>query len=713
MPAVAPPDARAPSDDIEVERMYAKVRGGLFGRRPEPVRLGRYEVLERIGAGGMGMVYAGRDTQLGRKVAIKLLRPGREAGIARAQARLLREAKAMARVSSPFAVTVFEAGTHGQQVFVAMEFVEGQTLTQWLGAEPRTWRAVVEVFVQAAQGLAAVHEAGLVHRDFKPDNVLLGQAGAGQVPQARVADFGLAAAVDLDADAGEDGPPLETGSAVDLRLTFTGFAVGSLAYMSPEQHRREAVDARSDQFAFCVALYEALVGHRPFGADTADALRRDVLRGDVDWRSASSLPDRVLRLLRRGLSLDPAARFDSMTAVQRELERALHPSRRWWWVGAGALLATSVASASFAFGRDDGPCAHALVVAAAAWNAERRVEVADALRGTERPFADRTAKQVEERLDAHAAAWSAAFAQTCDADEEAESRNESLMTIACLDRSAVETRALTRAFVDDPHRLVEHATLAVYKLRDPSRCVDEPAQAGAGAGSDPDAVVGRTPIFAALADAEARLHAADFDQGREQADVAIALARDLGEPALEAEALLLRGMLHSGAGAWADAERDLFAANEVAERLGAWPLVVQARTELVFVVGYRQQRYGEAAVWSNLSESALDRAGRGGLVEVRLLNARGLVEHAQDRVPEAATELERALALAREHLGPDHPGLAATLENLARVELARERPQDAARRAKEAYDIRVRTLGPGHPDTVRARTLSDAAAATP
>ena len=688
---------RRPSEDLEVERMYAQVRGGLFRKNPEPVRLGRYEILEKIGSGGMGMVYAGRDPQLGRTVALKLIRPGRLAAdgdLDKAQARLLREARAMARVSSPFVVTVYEAGTHGQQVFVAMELVDGLTLTQWLSTA-RSWQEVVGIFIQAGRGLAAVHDAGLVHRDFKPDNVLIGADD-----RARVADFGLAA-VDGDLP-GREGAAGSTSEG--LTLTRTGAVVGSLAYMSPEQHRRETVDARSDQFAFCVALFEGLLGRRPFGGETAEGLRRDVLAGAVDWSEASKLPDRVLRLLRRGLALEPAKRWKGMAEVVEELDRALHPKRRWIYLGAATslIIGSGIATASLLAERDP-MCERAAAEAEQAWGSSRRDAVSAALLATDRDFSARTAQQVTERLEIHAETWAQAHASVCDGADDRDTRDAALLQVACLDRIALETEALTRALAEDADRFVEHATRAVYKLRDPAIC-NESNQLWLRRDARADTGPSPMPIVAALAQAEARLSAADVE-GLADATAALELARSMGEPTYEAEALLLRGMFSTQAGSWSEAERDLVMANDVAEQYGAWEVTVRARTELVFVVGFRQRRFGEARVWSGLAQSALERAGAGGLVEVRLLNAQGLVFAEQGRSASARASLEGALKLARASLDPEHPGLAATLENLGRLELLEGRTTEARTHVVQAHEIRAGTLGPSHPDTVRTKEL--------
>ncbi|HEY0097284.1 MAG TPA: serine/threonine-protein kinase, partial [Archangium sp.] len=230
--------------------------------------LDRYVVLDPLGEGGMGMVYAAYDSVLDRKVALKLLPPGDadagpEATSGSGRARLLREAQAMARLSHPNVVAVYDVHQHEAQVFMAMELVDGQTLLQWEREQPRGWRELLTAFLAAGRGLAAAHAAGLVHRDFKPTNVLVGKDG-----RVRVTDFGLARPHNAPAELGADTPAPDTGpvkghSLLELNLTQRGAVRGTPAYMAPEQFRGATADVRSDQFSFAVSLWEALHGERP------------------------------------------------------------------------------------------------------------------------------------------------------------------------------------------------------------------------------------------------------------------------------------------------------------------------------------------------------------------------------------------------------------------------------------------------------------------
>ena len=274
-------------------------------------RVGRYLVLSSLGSGGMGVVFAAYDPQLDRKIALKLLRSGLAVSTKDARTRLRREAQAIAQLSHPNVVSVYDVGTTDDgDLYIAMEFVEGDTLTSWLRNYPRTWREIIDVFLQAARGLGSAHGVGLLHRDFKPDNVLVG--GDGRV---RVTDFGLARSV-LAPDEALHAKPVMT--ALNLALTVTGTVLGTPRYMSPEQLTGPDVDARSDQFSFCVALYEALYGSHPLRDGTAIAM---LDHGDhaLPPPEGTKIPAAVGRAVLRGLERDQARRFPSMGALIDEL----------------------------------------------------------------------------------------------------------------------------------------------------------------------------------------------------------------------------------------------------------------------------------------------------------------------------------------------------------------------------------------------------------
>jgi serine/threonine protein kinase len=287
--------------------------------------VGRYTVLSLVGRGGMGEVYAAYDPQLDRRVALKLLSPSYGIGNVRAEARLLREARAIARLSHPNVIAVYDAGMVGDRIFVAMEYVDGQTLASWLAAKPRSRSEILEVFRGAARGLAAAHASGLIHRDFKPQNVMVARDGT-----IRVTDFGLVQRLYADKEAdGRESPPGQDDGALDLTLTRPGELIGTPLYMSPEQFKLEPTDARTDQFSFCVALYHALYGEHPFWAEPKTGigrLKEDVVAGRIRPAPArAAVPPWIRRVLVQGLATAPQARWPSMTELGAALERPLRP----------------------------------------------------------------------------------------------------------------------------------------------------------------------------------------------------------------------------------------------------------------------------------------------------------------------------------------------------------------------------------------------------
>jgi len=315
-------------------------------------RIGRHVIVERVGAGAMGVVYGAYDPELDRKIAVKVLKGSDASRDDAGRARLLREAKAMARLAHPNVIAVYDVGIVDGQIFLAMEFLSAGTLTSWLAARHRGWREVLEVFIAAGRGLAAAHTAGLVHRDFKPDNVLLDKEG-----RPRVVDFGLArdaAGVPTDEGHGETRAPApeETSGAHLGTLTRKGAIMGTPAYMAPEQITGEATDARTDQFSFCVALWEALHGVRPFSGESLMGLLHNVSEGQLQPApEGREVQAWVRRALLRGLNVDPAERWPSMTALIETLQddpAARQRRRRIVGAVATAVMAGAVVLAQVA-----------------------------------------------------------------------------------------------------------------------------------------------------------------------------------------------------------------------------------------------------------------------------------------------------------------------------------------------------------------------------
>ncbi len=298
---------------LQVNRLRSKVNNLVFGKPKEAVYVGKYVVFDPIGSGGMGTVYAGYDAKLDRKVAVKVIRGERTW-----TKRVEREAQALAAVDHPNVVQIYDTGDQDGEVYLAMEFVDGPTMAQWVEQQAPPWRDILEMYKQAGRGLAAAHAAGLIHRDFKPQNVLV---GADQ--RVRVLDFGLARGRhDTDAEEPYAPPSPSASASLTLPITRSGAIMGTRAYMSPEQHLGEKVDHRADQFSFCVALYEALYGSRPFPGDTEETLVHAVLAGRVQTPGNDRrVPGWVRRVVLKGLQVERADRHASMDALLEELER--------------------------------------------------------------------------------------------------------------------------------------------------------------------------------------------------------------------------------------------------------------------------------------------------------------------------------------------------------------------------------------------------------
>jgi hypothetical protein len=314
---------------FEALRVRDAIRKRLFGVEAEPIRIGRFEIRRRLGAGAMGVVYLALDPKLEREVALKVVRG---ADVSSLQARLAREARALAKLQHPNVITVFDVGEIDHETYVAMEYVDGMSLGRWLGAEPRSTAAVIEVFAQAGRGLQAAHGADLVHRDFKPDNVLVGSDG-----RVRVTDFGLVRALvpahdEVPASSPAPGPASEALSSLVSRHG----RVGTPRYMSPEQHASQPASPRSDQFSFCVALYEAIEGAPPFAGSSVTELAEEVRLGRM--RPPVRASRRLRRVLERGLALDPARRYPTMS----DLLVALGAAPRRWLAPVLAVLAASI-----------------------------------------------------------------------------------------------------------------------------------------------------------------------------------------------------------------------------------------------------------------------------------------------------------------------------------------------------------------------------------
>ena len=668
-------------------------------------RVGRFIVLERLGAGGMGEVFAAYDPDLDRKIALKLLRADVFAGHEKneAQARLLREAQAVAHVSHPNVIAVHDVGTFNSDVFIALELVQGETLRKWLAERRRSTREVLKVFLDAGHGLAAAHAAGLVHRDFKPDNVLISDDG-----QVKVLDFGVACA--HKTPSGHETPaqkPELTPSTplLSTPLTQAGALVGTPAYMAPEQLAGSDAEPRSDQFAFCASLYEALNGCRPFSGDTLLARTARIARGQLDRPAAPrDVPARVQRVLRRGLSLAPGDRFDSMESLLAALDDASRAVRKKVLVALGLAVAVVVplTLATLVWGR----AAPAIACPAPAqrlegvWDARAREAVRRAFLAVKKPYAADAWQAVSKALDAFAADWSTRQLQTCTAlREQQEKASESLwLQKLCLEHRADELGSLEKVLAQADADIVENAEAAVGALTLPSACADGASlKAMARPPNDPALRAAHDRVRLELNQGTALFLSGKYSDGLAVAERATDEARALKFLPLEAETLFLQGRLYDKTGNLAKAEPIVHQAIVAAEASGHDEIAGRGWSLLAWVVGSRQARHAEGHLWAQHARAVITRLGDRPEELADLRNLEGSIYLSEGDYERARAAYQEALTLREQAFGAVHRDVATSAMNLA-IALSRlGRLTEALALYRRAERITEDTVGLEHP----------------
>jgi len=720
LPAGERREATPPSgdpDDIGMQQLRAKVHGRLFGAPAQPVRIGRYDVTSYLGAGGMGVVYSGVDPELDRKVALKVLRSDTLGD--RARERLRREAKALARLSHPNVVHVYEVGAsgdgQGKGMFVAMEFVEGGTLTDWLAESERSTAEILARFVDAGRGLAAAHDAGLIHRDFKPDNVLLDLQG-----NPKVVDFGLVLAKEDPAEVPlastrPDAPASASGSQPEVSLTVTGTLMGTPAYMAPEQHRGQTADARTDVFAFCVSLYEALFGDRPFGGDSYAALAQSVLDGELapPPPGKRKVPRAVRRVIMTGLSVDPADRPQSMRTLLDVLSRPDARRRRLGVaaagvVGAGAAIALSLPAATPDTDASSGAvCEAASTKLSGIWDDDTRAQIEAKFAEVDEPYAADAFASVAEDLDRWSAEWSGVWGDACtDAlGTDADDAEAGMRTMRCLDVRMTELSQLRDSFVDADATIVARAPDAVADLSSPFDCIGAPLPV------EENEAPKEVELRHRLARATSLARIGQTKRALEKADAIEAEARSLGFPRVVAQAGLLAARLSTS--------RPITTVQRLHRVVSAARETHDHRTEAIawiemLEITARSDTNDTATMlelalsWADMAQAALDRRPDPGLMS-RLAMAvasihrqRGDTAAARDRLATA-----RALIDAPERRQRRD---SRTILRLGQLEAEIGETDVAARYLDDAAALKRERLGRHHPDTIAA--LIEAAAVT-
>ena len=677
----------------------------------------RYHVIDLLGWGGMGVVYRAYDPRLDRNVALKLVRASTTDSDDDSDsllARGIREARSLAQLNHPNVVSIHDVGRHDGFVFISMELVEGATLLSWLGSEKRAPGEVLKVVTAAGRGLAAAHSAGIIHRDFKPENILVGKDG-----RVRVTDFGLAKLAAATPESAADARPEATDQPasldavvsrerLELTLTQCGALLGTPPYMSPEQLRGAELDARSDQFSFCVVLHFALYGRLPYEGRSPHEIVDNMRRGNLrQLPTGSGAPARARRVLRRGLSLDPRDRYPSMDSLLEDLRRAAKTRWRRTSVAAASLIA--LGGLLYGVQRDTGRlCRGAEAKVSAVWSADEKTQLRQAFAATEVPFAPGTARAVERALDAYAVDWSNSHRQACEETHvfghQSEARLDQRMT--CLQGRLWELRSLIEAYLAADAEVVATAAETVHALSPIADCGDAAfltARTSVPTSAGDEARVER--LGEQLANVRALERAGLYDQGLAAAKAVWASAKELDLPPVQAESLLWLGTLRQEAGQFREAERELSDSFFMAVSHGLVDIQVESALELTRNAGELQLRTREGLHWARLAKATLDNlmgqvgaSQPGGYVAAKLVRWHLSMGSLHEGQPKAMEHLKQALDMQGRVVGADHL-LTATI--LTRMGIVHANVGDftAARESfARAAGIQETVLGADHPE---------------
>jgi len=656
-------------------------------------RVGRYTLLERVGFGGMGVVFLALDPELERHVAIKVLHrdPRREDVASR---RLLREARTMARLVHPNVVAVHDVGTHQGHVFVAMEFVRGGDLRRWIRHE-HPWREVAQAMLQAGRGLVAAHAAGVVHRDFKPDNVMVDRSG-----RVCVTDFGMAAAVrDEEPPSHDEASP--TAIAGSEMLTRTNGIGGTPAYLAPEQFEGKPGDAASDQFAYCVTFFEALWGERPFAGSAAAELAIHVVAGDVVTPpSGRGVPMWLRRLVLRGLSADPALRWPSMLALTEALEQRLSGRRaRAVYVLTGVAMTGAVGATMWLAMREPTASCDADAALAEVWNDRARARVGAAIDVASRSGADDLVARFDARVSAWTAAWTTVYRNVCDLDGQWPPALAQ-RAARCLDRRLGDLDAAIEVLASVGGLRGAGALDIAEGLPRPEPCADEQVLAAeVEPPADAESIGRATDLRASLAELTARRIAGSFDALEGETVELVARARTAEYPPVLAEALLEQGRVLSSLGRAEAAEAAFDESFYVATAAQHRTVALAAATELVMEVGHALARLDDGMEWSRHASALLTTLPPDPEASAKLDWAVADLHTDRNQLDLARTLLERGLATY------EAAGLAqraaAMHASLGFIALRAGDLDEGARRLGLARDLAAARLGPHHPDTAQ------------
>lgn len=693
--------ARAPQADIAAQVMKAKLRSALTGRPLTAPKVDRFTVLETLGRGGMGVVHLAYDAKLDRKVALKIL----GANIDDPEA-LIVEARALARLAHPNVVVIYDAELVGDEMYIAMEYVAGQTLERWLD-EDRTPEAIARVFYEAGLGLAAAHEAGLVHGDFKPANVLVGQDG-----RVRVADFGLARPVedaasqsDIVTQSRDPDDDDDDGSTTRTRIR------GTPRYMAPEQWRGQPATPQSDQYSFCVALHEALTGELPGATDSEH--HASISRFDPDasdrplWSTtrAARLPRAFRGVIAPGLSPDPAKRHPTLRACIDPLAPR-SSLRRWPYLAALTVLA--VVAGGLALDRaaaEDEPaqCDAGRERFAALWSDDRRQKMATAFASTGRPHAERSLEHVAQLVEAYGARWADAHHETCEAAHVRQELSPEAfdLEMRCLDRRFDALEATLDVLTEAPDATVVDRSVSVAGALAPIEgCADlEALRAETPLPDEPEVQERIATLSRHLDRCVASRKAGKLEDGLACAQEVIGDIREVAYAPQLADAEYQLATLHGYVGDATLAESGNREAIRHGIRAGDDATVASAWLTLIDLASQRGDfdRVEELAFSAELAIIPFEDIPR---AEAGLHESLGAVAIKQGKFDEATEHYTRALELAKQG-GTPHD-IAAALLDLGHAATMLGHYDEAIEHQSRALEMIEAQLGPDHPNTVRA-----------
>ncbi|MGE0870451.1 MAG: tetratricopeptide repeat protein [Kofleriaceae bacterium] len=704
--------------------------GGQPGEAPAPsahTRVGRFELIDVLGQGSMGIVYRARDPELDRQVAIKIRR-NRARLSADGDDRLRREAQALARLTHPNVVTVFETGTHDGMPYVAMEYIDGVTLDVWLRT-PRGTPVVLGLMLDAGRGLAAAHAVGLIHRDFKPRNVFVSRSAA-----AKVGDFGLArldTSVVPEASSGD--------SEIAMTLSVAGSVIGTPAYMAPEQLRGAPATEASDQFSYCVTLFEVLFGQRPFTASTIPELLA-AMTAPLRMPAAPRIPARVRRALERGLASEPAQRFGSMTALLDAMTPRSAVAR---WVAAGAAVGAVAAVLVAGWVRSPSlgeRCLELDPQAAQVFGPGRQREIEAAFLETRSPSAAAAANAVGRWVASYGQRWRAASTAVCrDAVDQRVSPQIADRQRACLERRLQELDALTAVLssTNDPTS-VTRAVSALESLPEVESCTHIASVLDEGEPPPSEKIAAVRALETRVNRVASLREIGQWTQANAEIDQLVRDVRAVGYSPLTARALLVQADVLESNDTYEPLDAILDEAVREAAKARDNRMEAAAWTKRVYAVGIHFARYGDAHKWASAADAAVLRSGnppgpravldlylgslwleQGELAKARdaieaglalrqkffagyplaIADARNMlamVLQREGKLRDAGAQLQQALALYRGVYGDDHPRVADFESNLGFLLSEAGRPREALIELEKAVAIGERLLGPTH-----------------